>query len=548
MSTGHIENALHDSTLRCEVTGSLNPQELWASLCAVGLVQPCQYGDFTNQSRDSQVEFILGAIEKKGGEAYSDFLQCLEKADEHLGHAYVTSLLKGLPFGSKTDTTLSAIFKQKLRQHMPAMMGIDTDALVPFLIQKQLLTPSETETLLNRTLTSREKINTLFSLLETKGPTAHFLFACCLQEENEHPTHQQLLCLIRSDDDDYNDGDDDDDEDSSPCVRIPQKRKALDFEDIPLPVVKVTKRDPDQVKAHGILISQCYYDKVKEIRRLHYLAQWTAADKIVDDCRQSGDKELYVAVMLRNCSGYVTRKLTDAVKNTVEKAQKMCKEIKNDNGVILRSRCEWMLAKMYRYMNDSAKAQEHIENAFFIHVQYNVQPGEDTALSNYCQACILLESVAKRWCSREADFARKCLKTATDHAILGDYGLYVSHHHIRLAQLCLHSSPHQVGACTDTNLLKEAGNALRSVDEDVLAPRTSCLFYLTKSDLYRNLKRFTEARKYAEMAHEISQRNNFKTELHSANKRFQALGIDKQRTIVGVSRSATDRTNFSTIM
>lgn len=516
---------------RSEITGSINPDELWPLMCAVGLVKPNQYGDFrAKRCRDSQIEFLLEAVEKKGGDAYSDFLRCLEKENEHLGHAFVASLLKGLPFASKTDTTESAILKRKLQRYMPAMMDIDTDALVPFLMQKHLLTSAETETLLNKLLTSREKINTLLSLLETKGPTAHYLFVCCLEEEKEHPTHQQQVHLIRShcDDDDNDDGDDDDDDKDS-RTRIPRKRKALDLEDIELPVVKVTKRDPDQVKAHGILISQYYYDKVKEIRRLHYLARWTAAEKIVEDCRLSGDKELYVAVMLRNCSGYVTRKMTDAVTNAVEKARKICEEIRNDNGVILRSRCEWMLAKMYRYMNKSADAQKHIENAFYIHLQYNVQPGEDTALSNYCQACILLESVAKSWCSRDADFARKCLKTATDHAILGDYGLYVSHHHIRLAQLCLHSSPHRVGSCTNTNLLKEAGSALRSVDEDVLAPRTSCLFYITKSDLYRNLKRFTEARKYAEMAHEIAQRSNFKTELHSAKKRFQALGIKEQK-------------------
>ena len=522
MSTGHndIANALREH--RSEISCSLNPSQLWSHMCGVDLVKPSEYEDFKDLSRSRQVEFLLDVVEKKGRAregAYLNFLHCLETAKEHLGHAYAASLLSGRPFASETDINTSAMLKQKIQKNMSAMMNINTHALVPFLIRNHLLTFDEAEIFLNKTTTNQEKNNILFGWLETKGPTAHYLFASCLREEKDHPTHHQLLSLISSDVDD----DEDDVEEDNEVRPVLRKRKAL--EDVAVPAVKVTRRDPGQVKAHGALSSQLYYDKVKEIRRLHYFAQWEMAEKIVEECRQSGDQELYIAVMLRNCSGYVTRKQTDIVKSTVAKAYRLLDEVDNDNGVVLRSRCEWMLAKMYRYMNNSEEAQKHVETALSIHFRFNVQPGEDTALSNYCQACILLESIAKNWCPREIDYARKCLKTATDHAVLGDYGLYVSHHHIRLAQLCLHSSQHQAGTCTDPNLLKEAGNALKGVDEDVLAPRTSCLFYLTKSDLYRNMKRSIEAKKYAEMAHEIAKSNSFKTELHSAKQRLQVLEI-----------------------
>ena len=49
--------------------------------------------------------------------------------------------------------------------------------------------------------------------------------------------------------------------------------------------------------------------------------------------------------------------------------------------------------------------------------------------------------------------------------------------------------------------------------------RTSCLFYLTKLDLYQNMKRSIEAKKYAEMSHEIAKSSSFKTEIHSAKQR-----------------------------
>ena len=420
------------------------------------------------------------------------------------------SLLKGTFVPDKTSSQLRREFTQRMRILSDT---ISTDELLPYLIQKLLLTLSEEEVLQNRNRTSKDKALFLLNLLERKGPSAHLLFANCLREEKEHPVHNELFNEITA-------GLDRDIE--LDCCRLQRKRKA-EYEVAPTPV-KVTKSSPFQVRAHGVLVSRDYYDKIKEIRRLHYIGQWETADAIVENCKlppgpgMSGDTALYVGVMLRNCSGYVTRKMTDAVESTVCKARTLLKFVDDDNRVILESRCEC-------YNKKWKDAQEHVENALSIHMAYNVQPGEDTGLSNYCKACILQHSLTQEWCPKTARIAKDCLKRANDHAILGDYGLYISHHQIRLAQLCLRSSQHDAGTCTDPALLKEAKQYMHSIEELDLAPRTRCLYYITKSDLCRNMELLPEAKNYTTMAHDIAEDNGFKTELQSSEARLQALVI-----------------------
>ena len=99
------------------------------------------------------MEFLLDVVEKKGRAregAYLDFFHSLETAEEHLGHAYAASLLSGRPFASQTDINTSVMLKQKIQKDMSAMMNINTQALVPFLIQNHLLTFDAAEIFVNQ--------------------------------------------------------------------------------------------------------------------------------------------------------------------------------------------------------------------------------------------------------------------------------------------------------------------------------------------------------------------------------------------------------------
>ena len=170
---------------------------------------------------------------------------------------------------------------------------------------------------------------------------------------------------------------------------------------------------------------------------------------------------------------------------------------------------------------------EHIENAQLIHLRYNIAPGEDTTLCNYCKGCILASTLAKSkdWLSRKFEEAKQCLRKATEHAAIRDYAIYQSHHMIRLAQLCLHSSQFEAGICEDEAQIKEAEAALNSnyIDERYLAPRTKCLFYVTRSDLYRNRGKLELAKVEARRAYDIASKNKFSTEIKSAEGRIDIL-------------------------
>ena len=517
---------------RDEIIKSINPSELYPCLVKDELLslQDIQTIREPQSSRRKEAEAILCLVEKKGERShkpYARLLRSLKSARQHLGHAYVISLLEGTDFAPRTELNASASIKSRLSSKLPCVIdGINIGALVPFLRREQLLTDEETEILESQTKTTRDKALTLFTtIIETKGPTAHYKFASCLKEEKEHLTHQELLqdLLQPSSGSDEGDSDDDQDDDKD-SAKAGHKRKA-DHEIAPA-AVKVTKGNPEIIRAKGILISHTYNSKVKEIRRLHYSAKWDEAEKLVSDleCRLPEDIEMYVAVSLRNCSGYVTRKKIDCVESRVQKARMLCKQIKSDNRVILESRCEWMLAKLHRYLGRMQTAQEHIDKA--LEMQSRIGPGEDTALGHYCQACILIRALSEEWSDEKAERAKEHLRIASDHAVLGDFGLYISHHKIRLAQLCLRSSQYHPGTCTD-EALEEASQAL-TLNVLKLEPRTRCMYYYTKSDLFRNADKLNEAKGFATMACDLAKEYNFTSELQAITIRFKVLNYCKQ--------------------
>ena len=218
--------------------------------------------------------------------------------------------------------------------------------------------------------------------------------------------------------------------------------------------------------------------------------------------------------MCRNWYAYVNcRKSSKDMHEMVEDAMKLLQTINNDNSAILESRCEWMLSKYYWYMNDKQNAQYHIDRSMLIQGINRVAPGKDTLLTHHGKACTLLDTLAERWSDGVAKDARRLIQNANDFAVSSDYGLYLSHHCIRLAQISLRSSSQCPGVCSDPSDLEEAASTLNSVDVNNLSPRTKCLFYITYSDYYRNKSNHQEALDCVEKARSIAESSGFDTEL-----------------------------------
>ena len=539
---------------RSKIASVINFVELEVYLNDKGFLDDGEGDRVITDLSQEGVELVLARVKERGDEGFKDFLWCLEQdSDWHIGHVYAIALLRGDTFTDETQRKIECSMKlrQKYRKQLDVMRivenSLNTYDLIPSLRAHQLLTDDETEELSLPKYGRRERITKLLQILDTKGPLSDLYFTHALANAvRENPAHCDILerdyCqnfdgIIMEECENV------ERDSASTSTILGKRRRSL----ITKPyATKMPISNPRQVEAHGIILSEEYFNRINDIRRLHYRGDWDDAEKVVEECRlfklTSTEKqryfrndevsptvhiELYVAMALRNCSGYITRKMTEKVLSIVSEAKELCRRIDNDNGRVLESKCQWMLAKLYRYSKEYDKAMEHIENAQLIHLRYNIAPGEDTTLCNYCKGCILGSQLAmtKQWSSKKFNEAKQCLRKAIEHTAIQDYAIYQSHHMIRLAQLCLHSSQFEAGTSEDIDQITEAEAALNShyIDEKILAPRTKCLFYVTRSDLYRNKGDLKLAEEEAQRAYDIAVKNEFKTDKKSAKVRLEAL-------------------------
>lgn len=388
-------------------------------------------------------------------------------------------------------------------------------ALLAHLYEKKLLTKNEFDKLKQTNKGTDAKNQSVLKLLHSKGPTAHLLFAQCLEEEAEHKTHEELYQLISGKVTK---------ESNLVEQKLPMTSRKRKLKDYKWPVLVKQARYPSRLAMEGELKTIEYLEVMKKIRQCHNQGEWKAVEDIV---QQSAKRsvEFHVAVLLESCTGLIIQKQRDRVLQVVDKARELCSMIDNNSAPYLRGRCEYTMARMHQYANERDEAMNFIMMAR--HHQYNVELGEDTALTNYCYGCILLlEHLAYSSDSQhdkliEAKRSLECAIMPDDQS--KNYGLNAAHPKVRLAQLYLGSSSCCPGTLTDSERLKQAQYYLEKAAEpsvDSLAPRTQCIYYYTQSDLYKNQGYPEKARNRAQKALAIAEDNRFSTEIESANARL----------------------------
>ena len=505
---------------RREIIQSINPDELvhdhaMHELLGFDLVEDVVRGD---RSARKKAEMILHTIESQDNSALLRFVQCLESEHDHLGHAFVAKRLLGTGLSDEMMKEMDTSYKYMMQCRRNAKRlrsDIDCHTLVPHLQAEQLLTGDEVQQLSLESMTRQKKNSLLLALLETKGPTAHMIFVQCLEKDDENPSHQELLQQLF-----------DAAGEEVQCDGSGVKRKAI-VQLVSEHTCKVPKFTPKQTMASGVIVSQRYLNIVKEVHEFQYNGNSEAAITKVETYRLSGQTELYVALMCRNWYAYVTCKSPQQIEGMAEEAKKLLASVDGDNRHVLESRCEWMLSKYYYYKNNKEKSEQHIDRSMVIQGTYHVAQGEDTLLTHYGKACVLLEKLAEQWSPELAGEAEHLIENANDSAMeSGDFGVYLSHHQLRLAQLCLHSSSTHPGVCSDPKTLERAASIIDSIDMKSLSQRTKCLLYIIKSDYHRNIAECSEAMKCAKEAHRIAASSGFMTELDSVSRRFEALTVD----------------------
>lgn len=497
---------------------NLNVSCLIPHLYQNGIISDLGSG-IADNSRPSldRIKELVSLVTENDAMVNKKFLEALENEDQHLGHRYIRCLLMDQKYADEEDISTSSKIQVRVRKNMRRVIkGMKLErALIDHLYQKNLLTRNEFEELSESgNKGSNDKNLTVLRLLHSKGPTAHLLFAQCLKEETEHSTHRELYQLI-----------------SGECIagenqqRVSVTSRKRKLEDCERHVS--VKRNPSRLAIEGGLKTVKYFEVMKKIRQYHNQGEWKAVEDIV---QQSANRsvELHVAVLLESCTGLIIRKQRDRVIQVVAKARELCSKIDNNCATYLRGRCEYTMARMHQYANERDKALKYITMAR--NIQYNVEFGEDTALTNYCYGCILLECLAcssKSCTNDEIKESAESLESAImPYNKSRIYGLNVAHPKIRLAQLHLGSSSCCPGTTTDSKRLGKAQYYLERAAEpsvDSLAPRTQSIYYYTQSDLYRNKGELEEARRYAQKALAIAEANKFTTEIESANARLSQM-------------------------
>ena len=190
-------------THRKEVVQHGNISELSSHLVQEGLLnhEESEYLQSGASNREKMSRVLDSLKEKPNG--FTKFLTCIKREKNHLGHAYISSLLEERQFAPDSDLQLSAECKKRIKDNMVTLVkNIDLSSLVPHLRQSfylpcisgrtQLLTHDETNNLLLGKETKQNRIRRLFLILETKGPLAHSRFARCMYAADDHKTHREL--------------------------------------------------------------------------------------------------------------------------------------------------------------------------------------------------------------------------------------------------------------------------------------------------------------------------------------------------------------------
>ena len=498
---------------------SLNPSRL------VQLLEDLELDDVfleIRMTRKQEAERLLTKVIEKS--AYSALLRSLEEDTEHMGHRYIASLLRGEQFETQEEiTSESTVLMKRISEDMVMFtQGLNVDSLEPYLVSSGLLTTEE-QSLLDSEVSALKKSKMLLHWLKTKGPTAHYIFVHkCLINEKDHCSHSELYSQLTN-------------------LTEGTKRKSDDDTKTAQPT-KVTKCYPPYLEPPQGITTTSYFQEMWAIRQFYQSGRkyWGKAEDVYREVMISTESplEMKIAFLLESTYSFILDKQSTEVFARVDKAREMCNELYrySRNAQAMEGRCEWILAKHYRYTGEHDKALSHLKEAFFLIGNY--EPGEEKALANYCHGCTLVDMGTKT--PKEKATAINALTTAVGCADQAERGVKIEcilkHGKIRLAQAYLGSSPKRpVGNNEEVpgDCVEDAKRILGDIHEQELDshPRTKCMFLYTWSDVYKACGQFDEAGRSAELALDIAEKCSLKDEQRSVEVRQQLLRtqqIDKQ--------------------
>ncbi len=489
------------------IINSLNPSELYSLVCQVELDE--EFMD-TCLSRPKKAKLLYKEVQAR--ELYFDFLSNLEDNEEHMGHKYLVSLLRGTKFAPDEDIKESQMLFDKIQKNLTLVTReLDVKCLEPYLTKEKLITQNELEKLQNKDKTRKDKAQMLLTILKTKGPTAHLRFVNRCLNSGCSEAHTDLYRLLA----------------------VPQnslkRRASTDTTSLSKNITVVTKRYPFFLETPEGITTSSYIKIMAKIREYHQTGgqnSWASAEELIQkELTKAHSLEVNIALLLESCNPCVLSKNSEEVVSRVERARKMCMVLygKGSNAQVLEGRCEWVLSRLYKLLGDIKESKTHLDTAFSLFA--NCQPGEENMLASFMQGCILLDTPNKS--TGEEIQTINAFKFVLTVANSEDFGTKISQFcKIRLAQAYIGSSVRSPGKTKEevprVNR-EEAKKVLKDIDQKHMKPRTKCLYFMTRSDVYRTDGQIEEASKYAQQAMTIAQENNLSHEVKYIKKRQEKL-------------------------
>jgi len=484
-------------------------------LCQKRLLDPQDLEEVFSRLKQKRVmESFIDSLHTKGPDSYSRFAQCIRESassDRHLGHKYMTSLIQGRAFTDNHTICLSAGYRERVLNCMPDMVnGINLPSLLPYMTKYELLTLQESNDVTTLTL---------FSILDTKGPTAYFLFAKCLHEETSHPRHRELYCLIQEEADKL--------EGEQRTTKRKNSTNPTDkFSDLTPPSPK--RRVPEGLKMGEHLTGEEYNQRRFCFESYYHNGLWKKVDEEAMKCKDSKIPEIQAIGLLETALSWIFRRNESNVLHLIGQARSICQRIVNNNSIFLQGRCEYLLALLYRYLKDYKKAKSHVSEARSI--LFGVQPGEDTSFAFYCNGTITAECLASESSTHEVGKVECLFEQAIDHAkSCENMDILITHSHLQLTQMYLGTTHTQLQVTEDKGRIRRARDCIETLKRSYehLDLRCKSLFHLSQSDLHRSSGEVHQAIESARQALYLASQGELPMEIEAAEIRLRHLRFCK---------------------
>ena len=224
-----------------------------------------------------------------------------------------------------------------------------------------------------------------------------------------------------------------------------------------------------------------------------------------------------IALFLEGCNFYVLKKQPDKVIARIDTARQMCKRLygQDRNAQVLEGKCEWTLARMYKFIGEYEKAKMHIDTAFALTA--NCEKGEQSIMIYYVNGSIIL--VDKEKSQQDLKRAINSFKSAIAIASEEDYGTKIAQYcKINLARAYVGSSltnTETSGAGVSKDNIEEAKIVLKNMEHEEMHHRTRWTYLLACSDVYRLDGQMQQANAYADQALTLAQTKQLQYEVKS---------------------------------